>query len=298
MNQAKLKEYLNKVLLNKYGKDNVVNQEGFLYAKGEGILLTAHMDTVHKTTCKTVAIEDKDGKRVITSPQGIGGDDRCGIWLILKVLNETDYRPSILFCEDEEIGGIGSNLFTETPYIEDFNELKFLVELDRANENDAVFYDCGNKEFQDYITNTFGLKTAYGSFSDISHLSPACDKASINISCGYYKAHTLEEYVVIEEMENTFEIIKKILADVPNAKEYDYQEERYFYNYNFGWGNNFGWGKQQTYMEEYYYVAYLNKGEMVEEEIPGCVSMEEAVGLFLMKHSDMCYNDIIEIYTL
>ena len=248
MKQSTLKGYLYRILKKKYPE--VVCGDGFIYAKGSDILLTAHMDTVHDETCHRINIVKGNGSTILSSPQGIGGDDRCGIWLIMNVLTKTKYRPSVLFCEDEEIGGVGSNKFVKTQYIDDLNELKFLVELDRANAKDAVFYDCGNEEFKEYITHTFGLTEAYGSFSDIGHLSPACDKASVNISCGYYKQHTLEEYVVFEEMVSTYHTVCELLKDAPNAEMYDYQEEE-----PWPYGNYYG-SKSRWYSNLYDYPIY------------------------------------------
>ena len=96
MNKDTLKGWLEKQLRTKYKE--VINEDGFLYARGSEVLLTAHMDTVHAHTCKDIQIMRKDGKTVLSSPQGIGGDDRCGIWLISQIIRHTKFRPSILFC--------------------------------------------------------------------------------------------------------------------------------------------------------------------------------------------------------
>ena len=222
MTQKKLKKHLNSQL-NTYF-DNVINEDGYLYAKGDiPILLTAHMDTVHKVTCRKYYVATtKQGETAIGSKDGIGGDDRCGIYMILRLLAK-GYKPSILFCEDEEVGGVGSNKFWKSKWIDDVKELNYMIELDRANANDAVFYECGNQDFIKFILETTGYKKAYGTFSDISHLSPATDIASVNLSCGYYNAHTTQEYVVMSEMENTIKVVEKLLET--ESEQYDYQEE-------------------------------------------------------------------------
>ncbi|MBO6179870.1 MAG: hypothetical protein J6O04_11890 [Selenomonadaceae bacterium] len=45
-------------------------------------------------------------------------------------------------------------------------------------------------DFKNYITLK-GYRTAFGSFSDISVIAPALDVAAVNLSSGYYYAHTL-----------------------------------------------------------------------------------------------------------
>lgn len=294
--QMELKAWLEKVLKGKY--KNVVNGDGFLYAKGNiPVLLTAHMDTVHQTTCTEIKIEKQNGATILSSPQGIGGDDRCGIWMIYKLLKTTSFRPYILFCEDEEIGGVGSSKFVDSPYIDDLKEVKYMIELDRANYDDAVYYDCGNEEFKQYIASITGYKEAWGSFSDISHLSPTVDVASVNLSCGYYKAHTLQEFVVFEEMETTFEVVKLLLDDLVNADWFDYQG--YVNNWfcddddDVYWNTTTMTNSDTTTIYEFYFIE---KGKEDYDHVQA-ESYYEALGILVEKHPNICVNNIVDYYT-
>ena len=64
------------------------------------VMLVAHLDTVHaesvKDICKT------DGGNILMSPQGIGGDDRCGVDALNKIYNLSAVKPHLLFTCDEE----------------------------------------------------------------------------------------------------------------------------------------------------------------------------------------------------
>lgn len=219
MTQSEVKNYMQDYLVSK--KYNVINEEGFLYAKGTvPVLLVAHMDTVHKEQCKTIV--NIDGK--MSSPQGIGGDDRCGVFMIMNIVKELNC--SVLLCEDEEKGGVGARKFVnakmkkanengeivETAYI-DHLDVNFMIELDRKGSNDAVFYSCDNKDFTDFVTDTTGFKFAYGSFSDISVLAPAAKISAVNLSCGYYNAHTVTEYVMYDEMMDNIEAAKVLIKE-------------------------------------------------------------------------------------
>lgn len=259
--QKELKGFLANELEKYY--PTVINLNGFLFVKGSDILLTAHMDTVHKQQVrkKDIKTYTKKNKHYITSPKGIGGDDRCGIWIITELLRKTKFRPTILFCEDEEVGGIGSNKFIVTEFVDQLLDMKYLIELDRANETDAVFYNCGNKDFQKYICNQTGYKTAYGSFSDISHLSPAVDIASVNLSCGYYKAHTTDEYVCMEEMETTLAMVIKLLTDEPNIEQFDYQEKKFNYGYYGYYGGYGGYGNYYNSNRSGNYYGHSDYGK-------------------------------------
>ena len=110
MSQNEVKTYMTDFLTEmKY--ENVVSGDGYLYAKGtEPVLLVAHMDTVHKKQCKVIT---RDGDKIM-SPQGIGGDDRCGIFIIMNVVNEK--HCSVLLCEDEEIGCVGAKKFVTSAH--------------------------------------------------------------------------------------------------------------------------------------------------------------------------------------
>lgn len=269
--------------LTSYGYKIVV-EDGFIYAKGDvPILLTAHLDTVHKVQVKRWRVINKKGRHIVKAKDGIGGDDRCGVYMILKVI-ESGYRPSILFCEDEEIGGIGSNKFCGTKYIDDLKEMKYLIELDRANGNDAVYYDCDNKDFIKFIDDTIGYKEAFGTFSDISHLAPDCGVAAVNLSCGYYNAHTTSEYVVFEEMERTIEAVKKLLNT--ESEKFEYIESTR--HYNWGWDYKYD---TKTCLE----VTYIN--ERNEDDYAFCQGKDENECWlnFFMENPNVCFNQVIDM---
>ena len=236
LSQMELKTYLDGRL--KEFDYKVINEDGFLYAKGNiPVLLTAHMDTVHKELIKKYyIITRKDGNHVITSPQGIGGDDRCGIYMILKVL-ESGFRPYVLFCEDEETGGVGSDKFILTDHIKDLEKLKYMIELDRANADDAVFYDCDNIDFTNYILKKTEYVETWGTFSDISNLAPVAGVAAVNLSCGYYHAHQLKEEVVYEEMMETEKVVEELLSSIDDCEQFEYIEGYGYYNYSYAYSS-------------------------------------------------------------
>ena len=259
MGQDKLKKWLvNR--LEKIDPEKVVCGDGYVYYEGAfPVLLTAHMDTVHKVQCKNIKYMSlSSGKTSVYDKNGIGGDDRCGVYMTLKLLERIDC--SVLFCEDEEVGSIGAGKFVETPLCESImGKNKYIVELDRMNDRDAVFYYDDNEEFHKFITEEF-WKEAHGTWSDICELSPALEISSVNLSCGYYKQHTTMEYVILEEMETAIEEVYKLLlrTDI-NAEPFKYVEKKYqgssYYDwYSAGYGyydkyDNYGYsynGKART----------------------------------------------------
>jgi hypothetical protein len=188
-------------------------KKGFLYAKGSlPVLLVAHLDTVHKEIVKTICYSS-DGK-IVMSPQGIGGDDRAGVFMILEIIKK--HHCHVLFCEDEEVGGLGAYAFVKSKLRPDVN---FIVELDRRGSNDAVFYECDNPDFTKHVCG-FGFKEAIGSFSDISIIAPYIGIAAVNISAGYYHEHIRYEYVDLSVVKENIGRVGKLVSTRSDKFEY------------------------------------------------------------------------------
>ena len=278
MSQTKLKKEMFKKLTEIGYKP--VEEDGFLYAQGDiPILLTAHLDTVHQKLVKSVNIKNRSGKTVISSLQGIGGDDRCGVYMILNIIKK--YKCSVLFCEDEEIGCVGANKFAQSQYINDLSKLNYIIALDRANAKDAVFYDCDNPEFTQFILSNTGYKEQFGSYSDISEIAPQCGVAAVNLSCGYYHAHTTMEEVVWEDMLNTIKTVEKLIPT--QSEQFEYIEAKYYF------GNFDGYTPIDDYIAVY--VQYYEDTEL-KEAIEYGTTQEAALLEFFQNHPDICYNDI------
>lgn len=196
-----------------------IYKDGYIYSKGDiPILLVAHMDTILSKPPANLEYDEKEDKISLLN-SSIGGDDRCGVYAILKIL-EHGYRPHVLFTEEEEKGGIGAKKVIETLEKPD---VKYLLEFDRRGFNDCVFYDCGNEDFISYI-ESFGFEKNYGTFSDISVLAPHWDKAAVNISCGYYYEHTKKEYIIFNELIKNIYRVEEIISTYCSIDYFDYQK--------------------------------------------------------------------------
>ena len=206
------------MLRQRYEDKAVCHRGAYLLVQGEvPVTLIAHLDTVHKQPVREICSSSCDN--ILMSPQGIGGDDRCGVYALAKIYEQSSRKPWLLFTCDEEIGGIGAHVFCEDhakgKLPESLGNLKFLIELDRKGSRDAVYYDCGNDDFEEYITSK-GFRTAQGSFSDISLIAPKLGVAAVNLSSGYYDAHTLHEHINVGQLEA---VIGKVVDMVTEAAE-------------------------------------------------------------------------------
>lgn len=213
--------YLKNILLDIYRSVHHDSTCDYLYAEGDiPILLVAHMDTVHK---KLPRVEHDHEQNILWSKNGLGADDRAGVIAILRIL-EDGYRPHVLFTDGEESGCLGSKVAVKSL---DIPHVNYIIQLDRRGKEDSVFYDNDNNKFEEYV-NSFGFKTADGSFSDISELCPSWGISGVNLSVGYYDAHRSTEYLKIDEFESTVNKVKKML-DSPPDEMFDYIEKPYSY---------------------------------------------------------------------
>lgn len=230
-----------------YRGRTVICKNKYIIVRGEApVMLLAHLDTVHKEPVKHIC--KSDSGNILMSPQGIGGDDRCGIYALTAVYAQAQVKPWLLFTCDEEVGGVGAEAFCakhragKTP--KELDELKLLIEIDRKGRNDAVYYDCDNPEFEEYISSK-GFETKWGSFSDISYVAPELDVAAVNLSSGYYNAHTLHEYINRKHLNMT---VKKILEIVTEAARPDFPKYEYVEGAKFLWSHTGGY----DYYDQYY----------------------------------------------
>jgi len=226
--------------LSKMYQGAVVSEGNYILVPGAApIMLLAHMDTVHKKQVQHIC-KTQNGN-ILMSPQGIGGDDRCGVFALVTAHARAETKPWLLFTCDEEVGGIGAGKFCGDHKLgflpKELDELKILVEIDRKGRTDAVYYDCDNADFEKYITSK-GFKTEWGSFSDISVVAPELGVAAVNLSSGYYNAHTLHEFINRKHLNGTVRKVGEIIADAakPDLPKYEYIK-------GFGSGLGSGWEK-------------------------------------------------------
>lgn len=201
--------------------------KNYILAQGSlPVMLIAHLDTVYETPPYEIYY-DKTAN-VIWSPQGLGADDRAGVFAIIQLL-QMGWRPHILFTTGEEALGIGIKKLLKKFYKAPF-DIKYLIELDRQGHNDCVFYDCPNEDFQKYI-ESFGFKTQKGIFTDISLLAPFWNIAGVNLSVGYYDEHSYVERLFIDPLIDTIEKVSNMLNEVyqDDVNYYKYQKEENYY---------------------------------------------------------------------
>lgn len=237
----------------------------WIYAAGEiPVLLVAHMDTIHDQQVKTITRNVDQGR--ISSPQGIGGDDRCGIYAITQIIKEL--KCHVLFTDGEERGGQGAHAFVASDCFDKVKNagIKYMIELDRKGSHDAVFYTCDNKDFTDFVTDATGFKEQFGSFTDICVLMPELGIAGVNLSCGYYNAHTTMEYILLDELDASIAAAKSLIKTECD-KPFKYIRKTYSnYSNTYGSKGSTYYGGSSYYGNDSYYGRGCSQTSMFEED--------------------------------
>lgn len=221
-NEELMIAYLKEVLTEK-GYEHYVDTLGNIYVtKGKAEwypCFVSHTDTVHRINhnMKVVQLEE-DGKTILTGidsetmrPSGIGGDDKCGVFLCLEMLDTLDNVKAAFFVS-EEIGCIGSHQADP----EFFKNVGYAIQYD-SPEGDSMSMTLMGKQLfgktSEFGEKVSGLILEHGikhwerhPYTDIWPLMEKFGFSCLNLAAGYHRYHTSNEYVVVEEVENAFEL--------------------------------------------------------------------------------------------
>ena len=218
--------------LHKKGYKKIFRQAKYIFAEGDlPIAVVAHMDTVFSYVPEIDDFFYDAEKHMLWAPYGSGFDDRAGIYSIIQMI-EMGYRPHVIFTDGEEKGGIGAHALVSDHPTCPFKDCKMIIQLDRANEKDAVFYNCDNDEFTTFI-ESYGFDFDMGTFSDISVLCPAWKIAGVNLSIGYLDEHSYIERLMCNWCDKTIDKVVNIINDIDEVPYFEYVEMvHYYYPYN------------------------------------------------------------------
>lgn len=283
LTEEQLKITVGKFLKTKY--ENVVETEDYVYAIGDiPVALVAHLDTVWETPPKELFYDAQKG--VIFTPGGMGADDRAGVYAIIQIIR-SGLRPHVIFTTAEESGCIGAGFLSRIDC--PFENLNFLIELDRRGECDCVFYDCENQAFTDYISK-FGFIESYGTFSDICELCPSWGVAGVNLSVGYKNEHTSSEILYTNPLLATIEKVKNILKDTSITEPFKYIPSTSWY-YNNYYSAAMGSGYKGGGLESFCRCAKCN-GLAYKDETIDVIMLDGKIGQVcydcLTKEVDWC----------
>lgn len=193
--------------------------------------LSAHIDTVHRPKDGNQVVE-RDGQLIALDKDGVqtglGGDDKGGVFIVLELLDRVDVAKVALFA-GEEVGGIGSSRCADFF----FEDVGYLLNFD-AHGYGFVSYTMGGMRMFDSdgefialalpVLDRHGLTTwQKHPYSDPAILRKRFDFSILNLSAGYWKWHSNQEYVVIDEIRRSIEMATELLQVLGNHY-YDFTE--------------------------------------------------------------------------
>ena len=243
---------------------NVDAYGNIYYLDNENVpLLSAHMDTVRKEAdfCIGAFLAESDSDK-ISSGGILGGDDKCGVYIILKVLEEGK-KVNFIFSKDEEIGCLGIKALLKPKNVENKeltdkirNNCLYCLVLDRRGNSDIICYEnnYGTLEFETKlkeVSDAGGLdyKPARGACSDANTIREFISTA--NLSVGYFNPHSQGEYIVKADLEKAYDYTTIIIDTVTDKfKAYSYS-----YTYNNS-GKKYNRGRYGYYDDDYEDYGY------------------------------------------
>lgn len=180
--------------------------------------VVAHLDQVQRNHSKDFIAVETDDIIFGYSPsnrrrEGLGADDKNGIWIALQCLRDFDILK-VAFFVGEEIGCVGSGRCDMWW----FENCQYIIEPDRRGSSDLITSITGNicsEDFKDYIPmEYFGYSEKSGMMTDVLELSErGVGVSCINLSCGYYEPHTDDEFTVKVDLWNCLELVKTIILN-------------------------------------------------------------------------------------
>lgn len=208
--------------------------------------VVAHTDTVHHIDTINVKEESLPNQQGVLklslkayndkgNPTGIGGDDKCGVYACLELLKELP-NLKVAFFVSEETGCHGSR--NADPNF--FDNVGYAIQFDAPGNHMVTEYSMGVRMFDDkgefkemcneVLTETFDGRHQFQShpYTDVYALKESFDFSCINFSIGYYRYHTPNEYVVVEDVYSGIETGKKMIEKLGYSK-YKFKEKSKYY---------------------------------------------------------------------
>lgn len=227
----------------------------------------AHTDQVHgyepymRVLCEGNVLSAVDGN---DKQCGVGGDDKCGIYLALMMLH-TLPNCTAVFVRDEEVGCLGSG---EIP-LSWFANASFVLQADRNNGTYDVIRntngcECASDAFMSAVLSLpaaleAGHRENSGSVTDIGELANReLNCSMINISSGYHYPHSKREIVKLDELSIALQLAYECATELGS--------ERWPHTPVSSWGNYGSYGaygddkldEKKSWRREY-------RDELVEE---------------------------------
>ena len=245
--------------------------------------IAAHMDQVQERHSKDFIAYEAEDIILGFSPkrkeqQGLGADDKVGLWIGLMCLQKFDSLKLVFFVE-EEVGCRGS----DKADMDFFKDCRFVIEPDRRGHEDLITQIgwatlCSDEFLKDIGYKKFGYKETEGMMTDIETLKEnGLEVSCINLSCGYYEPHSDKEFVYKPAVSNCLAFVEHIIETCtkmyPFVDDTAYLERQNYYDtvyddlyseiYDLLTNDpNLSFGEVEAMFKDWYGINKINKGEL------------------------------------
>jgi len=229
-----LKEYVisfckdNDYLIELDSKGNVYITKGVLDDGEYYPCVSAHLDSVYENQIKLIinggslnikeTLINNDIK--LSNDLGIGGDDKCGVFICLELLLKLDKLKVILFVE-EECGCYGSKNSNKNMFL----DVGYVIEFD-APTNDWCSLSCSGVDLFNYcsfelikpILNKYNIYNfSVDPYTDVAVLRRLYNISCFNFFSGYYNQHRgSNEYVMVNDVKKALNMGYEIIQVIGN----------------------------------------------------------------------------------
>lgn len=207
------------------GNDNLNgNEKGFP-------TLVCHLDQVQDVHSEDFCVKEENGtlygwSEANQQREGLGADDKNGIWICLRCLEECP-RLKVFMAVGEEKGCIGSNradmsFFADSLYVlepdckggeEIHTNLKGIPCASPEFEQTLLQFIIHNSSSSEATESITKFIISPGKGSDIFALTlSGIGVSCANIPCGYHLPHKDDEYTVIAELEHSLAYIRHFVT--------------------------------------------------------------------------------------
>ena len=205
-------------------KDLNGNEKGFP-------TLVCHLDQVQDVHSEDFCVKEENGtlygwSEANQQREGLGADDKNGIWICLRCLEECP-RLKVFMAVGEEKGCIGSNhadmsFFADSLYVlepdckggeEIHTNLKGIPCASPEFEQTLLQFIIHNSSSSEATESITKFIISPGKGSDIFALTlSGIGVSCANIPCGYHLPHKDDEYTVIAELEHSLAYIRHFVT--------------------------------------------------------------------------------------
>ena len=200
--------------------------------KGDGYpTLACHLDQVQTIHSNDFCVKEEDDKLYGWSEtnqqrEGLGADDKNGIWICLRCLEECP-RLKVFMAVGEEKGCIGSNRAD----MSFFKDSLYVLEPDCKGGEEIHTnlrgIPCASLEFEKTLqVEQHGYVITEGKGSDIlaltlNNIGVSC----ANIPAGHYQPHKDDEYTVIAELEKCLSFVNSTINTLDKRFPHIYKSQ-------------------------------------------------------------------------